>query len=216
MSSPSVAKCVRLASSNKMSVPSDDEGTFTLAVRLKKEQLDGSFVVLAEEAEGAYMYKWETCAICLEPVKGFCEGVYLACQKHCFHGRCIVPHLQKDRRCPVCRHAPTSRQEDTILDMDTGDMDAGDWGDDDEGIAASVLFTGFTHRTLNRALVCLGLPEEDNFEDAAASLAIKLVRDLDATSIDLETFSTHVDVANIRMLWEAVKLMLRRPEVFLS
>ena len=99
MSAP-YAKRARLAAT-KMNVPSEDDGTFTLPVRLDKEQLDGSFLVLAEEAEGSYMYKWETCAICFEPVKGARDGVYLFCQKHCFHGRCIVP--------PPAKGSPVTR-----------------------------------------------------------------------------------------------------------
>jgi hypothetical protein len=38
------AKRVRLATT-KMNVPSEEDGTFTLPVRLDKEQLDGSFLV---------------------------------------------------------------------------------------------------------------------------------------------------------------------------
>ena len=80
-----------------------------------------------------YVYKWETCAICFEPVRGTREGVYLACQKHCFHGRCIVPHLQQDRRCPTCRHAPMSREDQAIqaaADMAEESDDEADSDDD--------------------------------------------------------------------------------------
>jgi hypothetical protein len=74
----------------------------------------------SEEAEGSYVYRWETCVICFEPVKGGREGVYLSCHKHCFYGSCIVPHLQRGHRCPVCRQTPTSSQEDVALDtLDT-------------------------------------------------------------------------------------------------
>eukprot|EP00966_Prymnesium_polylepis_P333262 7388734-Prymnesium_polylepis.2 len=75
-------------------------GVFRLPVKLKKSQLNGSFVVAVDDnsdSKGQYIYKWETCAICFEPVKGARNGVYLACQKHCFHGSCIVQHLQQDR-----------------------------------------------------------------------------------------------------------------------
>ena len=84
-----------------MCLPKTTAHSCTLPVRLDKEQLDGSFLVLAEEAEGSYVSKWETCAICFEPVKGAREGVYLFCQKHCFHGRCIVP--------PPAKGSPVTR-----------------------------------------------------------------------------------------------------------
>eukprot|EP00966_Prymnesium_polylepis_P225413 5214057-Prymnesium_polylepis.1 len=156
MSAP-YAKRARLAA-NKVNVPSEDDGTFTLPVRLDKEQLDGSFLVLAEEAEGSYMYKWETCAICFEPVKGAREGVYLSCQKHCFHGKCIVPHLQRDHRCPVCRHAPSDKEED-------------DYGTFNEDDAVDILESNFDHASLNRTLVCVGLQEEDLSVLSAVRLA---------------------------------------------
>ena len=36
------------------------------------------------------------------------------CKHHPFHASCIVKSLQRDRRCPVCRHAPESRAEESI------------------------------------------------------------------------------------------------------
>eukprot|EP00966_Prymnesium_polylepis_P005203 119837-Prymnesium_polylepis.2 len=169
----------------------DTDGIFRLPVKLKKSQLKGSFVVDKPDCKGQYVYKWETCAICFEPVKGAREGVYLACQKHCFHGSCIVPHLQQDRRCPTCRHAPASREAQAAqaaAEMADEESD-GEEGDDsdDESVyeeatnkCAQRLLLGFSLEMLNEALVCYDCPSERSRSKAAEALAEQLLYDTDA------------------------------------
>ena len=57
-----------------------------------------------------YVYKMLTCSICMESITAV-KGVNVNCG-HAFHAECIVPWLQRDRRCPVCRHAPKSRKQE--------------------------------------------------------------------------------------------------------
>eukprot|EP00966_Prymnesium_polylepis_P136733 3159168-Prymnesium_polylepis.1 len=170
MSHPAKRGRVASAEQDEVSIPEESaDGTLRLPVRLKKTQLKGSFLVPVEEAEGTYVYKWETYAICFEPVKGAREGVYLACQKHCFHGSCIVPHLQQDRRCPTCRHAPMSREDQAM--QAAAEMADEEGDDEDDSDAHSVyeeatttcsqrLLIGFSLEMLNEALVRYGLQTE--------------------------------------------------------
>lgn len=118
----------------------DSDGMFRRPVKLNGSELKGSFIVAVDDkpdGNGQYVYKWETCAICFEPVKGAREGVYLACQQHCFHGSCIVPHLQQDRRCPMCRHAPVSREAQAAQAV--ADMADESDGEEGEGQAAQAV-----------------------------------------------------------------------------
>lgn len=46
------------------------------------------------------------CAICLEPMIDSMPTVNLGCT-HKFHGQCLVTHMIKDVRCPLCRYDPT-------------------------------------------------------------------------------------------------------------
>lgn len=180
---------VASAGADEVAVPQESaDGTLRLPVRLKKTQLKGSFLVPVEEADGAYVYKWETCAICFEPVKGAREGVYLACQKHCFHGSCIVPHLQQDRRCPTCRHAPMSREDQAIQaaaemadeeDDSDGDSDADGVYEEATTTCSQRLLLGFSIEMLNEALVRYGLPTERSRRKAADALAETLLYDTD-------------------------------------
>lgn len=191
MSAPCKRARVVSAGNEEVNIEAEvsEDGTLRLPVRLKKTQLKGSFLVPVEEAEGSYVYKWETCAICFEPVKGAREGVYLSCQKHCFHGSCIVPHLQQDRRCPTCRHAPMSREDQAIqAAAEMADEDDGDSDDDSDAdsvyeeattTCSQRLLLGFSLEMLNEALVRYGLPTERSRRKAADALADKLLYDTD-------------------------------------
>ena len=188
------AKRARLAAA-KVSVPSEADGTFTLAVPLTKKQLEGSVLCLAEEAEGSYVYAWETCAICLEPVKGFCEGVYLSCKKHCFNGRCIVPHLQRDHRCPVCRHAPREKEEPQYETFN-------------EQEAADILYSNFEHAFLERIMMCIGLIAADGSPTPATMLARRFALMTEGVPLSLQPFATPSDVENLRTILAAVHMQV--------
>ena len=87
----------------------DDEKGFSLPVQLTKKQCVDSFVESVNDTvdkNGVFWYKYATCAICMDPIDKKSSGVVLDCKHHPFHASCIVKSLQRDRRCPVCRHAP--------------------------------------------------------------------------------------------------------------
>ena len=67
-----------------------------------------------------FWYKHATCAICMDPIDKPSSGVVLDCKHHPFHASCIVKSLQRDRRCPVCRHAPPSRADESIDEVADG------------------------------------------------------------------------------------------------
>ena len=48
----------------------------------------------------------ETCAICLSEIGDDAVGVSTLSCSHKFHATCLVPHLQRDPRCPCCRTLP--------------------------------------------------------------------------------------------------------------
>jgi hypothetical protein len=163
----------------------DADCMFRLPVKLNKSQLKGSFVVAVDDIptrKGQYVYNLETCAICFEPVKGARGGVYVACQKHCCHGSCTVPHLQQDRRCPTCRHAPASREAQAA----EAAAEMADEESDDECVyeeatnkCAQRLLLGFSLEMLNEALVRYNCPPERSRSKAAESLADQLLYDTD-------------------------------------
>ena len=72
------------------------------------------------------------CAICQETMEGDeTKEIALECG-HTFHAVCIVPSLQQDRRCPVCRHLPKSlrqKAEEERPDVEEDELD-----DDDEAL----------------------------------------------------------------------------------
>ena len=55
---------------------------------------------------------------------------------HKFHAVCIVPSLQQDRRCPICRHLPKSlrqKAEEERPDVEEEEGEEGEEEDDYEG-----------------------------------------------------------------------------------
>ena len=66
---------------------------------------------VGRDASGKHAYAPIVCPICIEPIDGVSAGVRLACA-HAFHGKCIVAHLRRDKRCPACRAAPQHEEED--------------------------------------------------------------------------------------------------------
>lgn len=187
----------------------DDEGILRLPIKLNKEQLKESFLVSTNDKDGngMYTYRWVTCAICLESVRCGTDGVYLACKEHAFHGKCIIPHLQQDRRCPTCRFAPQSRKqqadedaarmyaEDDEDDDDNDNEDESDESDesndeDDDGLSdvvykeatiqcADRLLMGFTIEMLNEALARYGVAYVNSRRRAAKALAEQLLYETD-------------------------------------
>jgi hypothetical protein len=157
----------------------DDEKSFSLPVQLTKKQCIESFVESVNESadrNSMFWYKHATCAICWDPIDNPSSGVVLDCKHHPFHASCIVKALQRDRRCPVCRHAPASRAEESIQDVANGkgvsltsesDSDDGIDSDDEEDeyehyekLVTSNILAGFDLETLNHCLVCYGCDPE--------------------------------------------------------
>ena len=65
-----------------------------------------------------------TCVICLSKLPR-CEQHCLVGCGHAFHAACIIPALQHNRSCPICRYAPpvceVSSDEDDEDDEDEED-----------------------------------------------------------------------------------------------
>lgn len=53
---------------------------------------------------GLAMQDADVCAICQESVSSDAGGVCLHGCGHRFHGHCVVPWLQRNRSCPLCRN----------------------------------------------------------------------------------------------------------------
>lgn len=53
-----------------------------------------------------------TCVICMEALDNPASIVKLGCE-HTFHGQCLVQHLLRDKRCPVCRFDEHAVDEDS-------------------------------------------------------------------------------------------------------
>jgi hypothetical protein len=101
----------------------DGEKGFSLPVQLTKKQCIESFVESVNDSadkDGVFWYKHATCAVCMDPIDKPSSGVVLDCKNHPFHASCIVKALQRDRRCPVCRHAPASRADESIQEVADG------------------------------------------------------------------------------------------------
>ncbi len=54
-------------------------------------------------------YSADTCPVCLEDLDNL--GIPLECG-HQYHGKCIVPWLQRGKSCPVCRDVPSSTERE--------------------------------------------------------------------------------------------------------
>ena len=91
-------------------------------VKLTEEQMKTAFLEEAGSNGDIYVYKMLTCSICMESITAV-KGVNVNCG-HAFHAECIVPWLQRDRRCPVCRHAPKSRKQEAVTE--TAALDSAD------------------------------------------------------------------------------------------
>ena len=48
----------------------------------------------------------ERCVICLEDMPSECPSIVEFGCGHKFHGQCMVSHLTRDVRCPICRYDP--------------------------------------------------------------------------------------------------------------
>ena len=142
-------------------------------------------------------YKHVTCAICMDPIDKPSAGVVLDCKHHPFHAGCIVKSLQRDRRCPVCRHAPISHAEESIRDAAGGevvlevesdaDSDDGIDSDDEEDeykhyekLVTTRILVGLDLETLNHCLVCYGCDPERRRRIEAKELARQLLQETDS------------------------------------
>eukprot|EP00966_Prymnesium_polylepis_P253114 5850412-Prymnesium_polylepis.1 len=116
----------------------ENDKTFRLPVQLSKKQCMDSFMESIDDSadkDGMFCYKHATCAVCMDPIDKPSTGVVLDCKHHPFHASCIVKALQRDRRCPVCRHAPTSRADESIQELaDGGEVSLLAESDSDDGI----------------------------------------------------------------------------------
>jgi hypothetical protein len=106
---------------------------------------------------------------------------------HPFHASCIVKALQRDRRCPVCRHAPASRADESIEEVADDGAEGSHYLDEsDDGIDSADEEDEYEHyeklvttriivcldlETLNHCLVCYGCDPERRRRVAAKELA---------------------------------------------
>ena len=68
---------------------------------------------------------------------------------HKFHAVCIVPSLQQDRRCPICRHLPKSLRQKTEEELpDVGEGNAYEVDDDEQ---RDLLHVSFSEAVLDEA-----------------------------------------------------------------
>ena len=177
----------------------DGEKGFSLPVQLTKKQCVDSFVESVNDSadkNGVFWYKHATCAICMDPIDKPISGVVLDCKHHPFHASCIVKSLQRDRRCPVCRHAPPSRADESIEEVADGvevsllaesESDDGIDSDDEEDeyehyekLVTTRILVGLDLETLNHCLVCYGCDPERRRRVAAKELARQLLQETDS------------------------------------
>lgn len=145
----------------------DDDGMFRLPVSLKKSQLNGSFVVAVDnnpDSKGQYVYKWETCAICFQLVKGARVFSWIVHRSK----TAIVRRVAKSRRLSMA-----DKEESSDCDDD------GSVYEDATNKCAQRLLIGFSFRMLNEALVRYDLPSKQSRRKAAEVLADKLLNDND-------------------------------------
>ena len=176
----------------------DGEKSFSLPVQLTKKQCVESFVETVNDSadkDGLFWYKHATCAICMDPIDSPSSGVVLDCKNHPFHASCIVKSLQRDRRCPVCRHAPASRADESIQEVADGEVsliadfesDSGIDSDDEEDeyehyekLVTTRLLVGLDLETLNHCLVCYNCDPQRRRRVAAKELARQLLQETDS------------------------------------
>ena len=177
----------------------DGEKGFGLPVQLTKKQCVDSFVESVNDSadkNGVFWYRYATCAICMDPIDKPSSGVVLDCKHHPFHASCIVKSLQRDRRCPVCRHAPPSRADESIEEVADGvevsllaesDSDDGIDSDDEEDeyehyekLVTTRILVGFDLETLNHCLVCYGCNPERRRRNAAKEFARQVLQETDS------------------------------------
>ena len=94
----------------------------------------------------------------------------------------------------MCRHAPSDKKEEDDLD---------EFNEDD---AVDIIDSNFDHASLNRTLVCVGLQEEDISALSAVRLARRFGMMTRGVALQVEAFATPIDVANLRMLLDAVHI----------
>ena len=108
----------------------------------------------------------------------------------------IVKSLQRDRRCPVCRHAPPSRADESIDEVADGvevsllaesESDDGIDSDDEEDeyehyekLVTTRILVGLDLETLNHCLVCYGCDPERRRRIAAKELARQFLQETDS------------------------------------
>ena len=148
------------------------------------------------DKDGMFWYKHATCAVCMEPIDKPSTGVVLDCKHHPFHASCIVKALQRDRRCPVCRHAPASRADESIQEVADGgevsllaesDSDGIDSDDEEDEyehykklVTTRILVGLDVLETLNHCLVINGCDPERRRRVAAKELACQLLQEMDS------------------------------------
>ena len=130
----------------------------------------------------------------MDPIDSPSSGVVLDCKNHPFHASCIVKSLQRDRRCPVCRHAPTSLANESVEEAADGvevsllaESDDGIDSDDEEDeyehyekLVTTRILVGLNLETLNHCLVCYGCEPERRRRVAAKELARQLLQETDS------------------------------------
>ena len=90
-----------------------------MCYNLPYSRLKGGYKV-SRGARYMYTYERAICAICLDRLS-VSDVVGLDGCQHQFHPKCIVPSLQRNRRCPMCRQAPPRLGvEDNVPRVDGG------------------------------------------------------------------------------------------------
>ena len=115
----------------------------------------------------------ETCPVCLERVDDKPNAAVALVCGHKFHNVCIVKHLRRDRRCPVCRDDPAAAADES----DESD-------DDSVEVCTQRLLLVFSLEMLNEALVRYGVSSHKSRRRAAVALAEILLCDTDDESDD--------------------------------
>lgn len=80
----------------------------TRMTRAATRSMDTALAPVAEE---------EQCTICLEPLV-HASRVSLPCGHNTFCGQCLVTHLLRDVRCPICRQGDDSSEDASVISDD--------------------------------------------------------------------------------------------------